>query len=509
MDRRSAIKQGLSWLGGTSSVANPSSGTDSSEAPLPTLSANTSLAPFQPSIDQPWDRRRAMHLLRRTGFVRPPAQVANFLNTTPSNAVDQLIQISKNIPKIAAPTWADIGAPPRDATDEERQAYQQQRNQWTGEFRNTLSRHIIEGGLSGSLTLFWHNHFVTEFSDYGNMPQYAWRYIQTIQNHQFGSFKDLTVEMGLNPAMLLYLNGNLNRRQSPNENYARELLELFTLGEGNGYSQQDIEEMARALTGYQVNNVELSVIFSPARFDTNTKTIFGKTGNYNFESVHELLFTERREEIAHHICRELYRYFVYPEAPEAVVDQMASIFLQQDMQIEPVLRALFKSQHFMDDELIGAMVSAPVDHFGNFLRLLNAPRSPQDLRQFYTYTGQTGQIVLQPPDVSGWRGHRNWLDTSTLPTRWNLMQQYITRYRTQLLDLAKTMPEPNKPFDLARDLAEYMLAVPLTDEEYTHLGNVLLGGSPSYEWNIDSDGASSRVQALVSYIVLLPEFQLN
>lgn len=508
MDRRSAIRLGMSWLSGRTEQSTVESAKTAGMAPAAPLSADPSLEPFQPSASQPWDRRRVMHLLRRTGFVRPPAQVANFVNTTPSNAVDQLLQVAKNIPKIAEPTWANIGAPPRDATDAERQAYQQQRNQWTGEFRNTLSRHILEAGLSGQMTLFWHNHFVTEFSDYGNMPQYAWRYIQTIQSHQLGSFKDLTLEMGLNPAMLLYLNGNLNRRQSPNENYARELLELFTLGEGNGYIQQDIEELARALTGYQVNNVELSVVFNPTRFDGNAKTIFGKTANYNYTTAHDLIFAERRDVIAHHICRELYKFFVYPEVSEVVIDQMADVFLSNDLQIEPVLRALFKSRHFMDDELIGSMVSPPVDHFGNLLRLINATRSPQEMRTFYNYLAQTGQQLLQPPDVSGWRGHRNWLDTSTLPTRWNLMQQYTTRYRSQLLELAKSMPQPNKPFDLARDLAGYLLAVPLTDDEYTHLGNVLLGGSPAYEWNIESDGAISRVQALVSYITLLPEFQL-
>lgn len=509
MDRRSAIQLGMSWLGGHQEAPVIATAHQPETSPLAALSADLSLEPFQPTVNQPWDRRRVMHLLRRTGFVRPPAQIANYLNTTPSIAVDMLIQAAKNIPKIAEPTWANIGAPPREATEEERMAYQQQRNQWTGEFRNTLSRHVLEAGLSGQLTIFWHNHFVTEFSDYGNMPQYAWRYIQTIQSHQMGSFKDLTLEMGLSPAMLLYLNGNLNRRQSPNENYARELLELFTLGEGNGYTQQDIEELARAITGYQVNNVELSVVFNLARFDNSTKTIFGKTANYNYTTAHNLIFAERSDTIARHVCSELYKFFVYPEAPEAVIDQMADIFLANDMQIEPVLRALFKSRHFMDDELIGSMISSPVDHFGNMLRLINATRSPLELRTYYNYAAQTGMSLLQPPDVSGWRGHRNWLDTSTLPTRWNLMQQYTTRYRTQLLDFAKAMPEPNKPFDLARDLATYLLAVPLTDEEYTHLGNVLLGGSPAYEWNIESDGAASRVQALVSYITLLPEFQLN
>lgn len=450
-----------------------------------------------------------LHLTRRMGFSATSGML-NFLSGfSPAAAVDYLFNTAINTPKIAEPTWSNIGAPPANATVQERQTYNQQRNIWTNEFVNTLARHILDSGFSGKMTLFWHNHFVTEFSDYGRNPQYAWRYIKTIQDHQFGNFKQLTFAIGLTPAMLLYLNGNQNQRVRPNENYARELLELFTLGEGTEYTQQDIEELAKALTGYQVNARNLSVTFNQNRFANTAKTIFGKTGNYNYTTVHDLIFNERSELIARHVCREAYNFFVYPNAPEVVVDELAQLFLSSGMQIEPVLRVLFKSSHFFDDELIGSMVSSPVEHFGNFMSMMDVPRANQDLRNFFNYSSQTGQSLLQPTDVSGWRGHRNWLDTSTLPTRWNLMQQNVTRYRSQLLNFAKTMPQPNKPYDLARDMAGHMLAVPLTDDEYINLGNVLLGGSPSYEWNIESDGAASRIQALVSYIVLLPEFQLN
>lgn len=509
MDRKSALKLGLSWLTGTPANAPQSTNTATESIQLPTLAATTSLDPFIPTSSMPWDRRRMLHLTRRMGFP-PTSGMLNFLSGfSPTAAVDHLFNTAINTPKIAEPTWSNIGALPANATVQERQTYNQQRNTWTNEFVNTLARHILDSGFSGKMTLFWHNHFVTEFSDYGSNPQYAWRYIKTIQDHQFGNFKQLTFAIGLTPAMLLYLNGNQNQRVSPNENYARELLELFTLGEGTEYTQQDIEELAKALTGYQVNAQNLSVTFNQNRFANTAKTIFGKTGNYNYTTVHDLIFNERSELIARHVCREAYHFFVYPNAPEVVIDELAQLFLSSGMQIEPVLRVLFKSSHFFDDELIGSMVSSPVEHFGNFMSMMDVPRANQDLRNFFNYSSQTGQSLLQPTDVSGWRGHRNWLDTSTLPTRWNLMQQNVTRYRSQLLNFAKTMPQPNKPYDLARDMAEHMLAVPLTDDEYINLGNVLLGGSPSYEWNIGSDGAASRIQALVSYIVLLPEFQLN
>jgi uncharacterized protein (DUF1800 family) len=475
-----------------------------------TVLSDLSLSPFQPSPEMPWNRRRILHLTRRMGLTPPPGTINFLTGMSPSQAVDYLMQQAINAPKMPEPSWANLsGVPPAGATQAEITAFNQQRSVWINEFRAMLSAHILDTGLRGKLTLFWHNHFVTEFSDYGNNPQYAWRYINTIQNYHFAGFKPFTTAMGLTPAMLLYLNGNQNQRVSPNENYARELLELFTLGEGNGYTQKDIEELARALTGYQLNGQTNTVTFNQARFDGGSKTIFGKSGNYNYTTAHDLLFQERRESIARHICREVYHFFVYPNAPEVVIDELSNIYLEHDYTLEPVLRTLFKSRHFFDQDFMGSMIASPAELLGNFITMFNIPKNTQEYRNYYNLSSQIGQIFLQPPDVSGWRGHRAWLDTSTMPTRWNLMEQQVARFRSQLLDFAKAMPNPNKPYDLAREMAEHLIAVPLSEAEYLELGKVLLGGSPDYEWRIDSDGAASRIQALVSYIIQMPEYQLN
>src|SRR5690606_38536198 len=160
------------------------------------------------------------------------------------------------------------------------------------------------------------------------------------------------------------------------------------------YTQNDIEELARALTGYVIDPVTLSVTFVPNRFDSNPKTIFGKTANYNYDTAHDLLFAERAPVIARHICRELYSFFVYPNAPGSVVNDLAAIFLQNNLNLEPVIRTLFKSRHFFDVELIGANVSSPIDFFGNTISMLQINLTPQELRNFYNYSGQTGQQLL-------------------------------------------------------------------------------------------------------------------
>jgi uncharacterized protein (DUF1800 family) len=511
MDRRTAFKKGSQLLFGSAGYTSVDDGKPftETETTLEKVNVSLTLEPYVPNSTIPWNRRRVLHLCRRMGFIPNPSTLATLEGMSPSQAVDYLIQQAQNAKKITEPSWANLGLPPLNASAAEIQAYNAQRAIWLADLRVILSSHLLESGLRGKLTMFWHNHFVTEISDYGNNPQYAWRYLNTIQEHHFSGFKALTLAMGLTPAMLVYLNGNQNQRVRPNENYARELLELFTLGEGNGYTQKDIEELARALTGYQVNGQDNSVSFVQTRFDSGSKTIFGKTGNYTYTTAHDLLFQERREAIARHVCRKAYHYFVYPNAPEMIVDEMASLFLESDMNLIPVLRALFKSRHFFDDELMGTMVLSPTELLGNYMTLLSTPKNTQEYRNYYNLTSQLGQILLQPPDVSGWKGHRSWINTSTLPTRWTLMEQQVARSIVQLLEFAKAMPNPNKPYDLARNIAEYLIAVPLKDEEYIELGKVLLGGSPDYEWRIDSNGAASRIQALVSHIVQMPEYQLN
>jgi uncharacterized protein (DUF1800 family) len=178
------------------------------------------------------------------------------------------------------------------------------------------------------LALFWHNHFVTRNEDYG-CPSYLYQYHKLLQQYALGNFKTFVKEIGKTPAMLVFLNGVQNTRFNPNENYARELYELFTLGRDNGYTQQDIVQTAKALTGW--NSLENNqycgrINFFPALHDPAQKTIFGKTNTYNYDTLHDLLFAERAVQISEYICGKLYRYFVSPQVDEVIVSELATIF---------------------------------------------------------------------------------------------------------------------------------------------------------------------------------------
>lgn len=465
------------------------------------------LASYIPSPDKPWNRRRAAHLLRRTGFGASVAEIENTLSRGPSATVDALIDACVAQAPIPKPSWAETGGPFPGWTGAQIAAEQAQRAVWTNEFRTNLTSRILRTGLHGRLTLFWHSHFATEYTDYFLRPQFAYRYIDLIQRNTLGNFKNLTHDMGLTPAMLLYLNGNLNTRTAPNENYARELLELHTLGEGNGYTQRDIEELARALTGFTVRISYLEVVYDNTKFDNWNKTIFGTWENFNYSTAINHLFTAKRELIAQYVCRRLYTHFVHATADETVVDAMALLLLDNDWRVEPVLRALFKSEAFFEDGLIGARISSPFELLGGYLNSLGVTITTLEASTVLRLASSLSEDLLQPPNVAGWPGHRDWLDTSLLPTRWNSLNTLLMSYGWPLLDYAKRFPESGDAYALAAAIGEHILSVPLSEERKRELGDILLAGTPAYEWNVNS--SYSRLLGLMTHLFTLPEYQLT
>ena len=188
---------------------------------------------------------------------------------------------------------------------------------------------------------------MVEYKDV-NQPAYLYQYYALIQSHALENFKTFVSEMGLATTMLRYLNGFENKKNSPNENYARELYELFTLGEGNGYIQEDITETARALTGYNRFKTYLGVIeFNENSFDKGSKTIFGRSGNWGYNDVIDILFEEKKDLIANFICNKIYRYFVSPQLNSSVVSAMAETFKQNEFELKPSLNNYLKVNTFL------------------------------------------------------------------------------------------------------------------------------------------------------------------
>lgn len=474
------------------------------------------LTPYVPDASAPWDKRRVMHLYRRVSFGATPSEVTAALGQVPANLVDSLVNQALAKPLPPEPEWAywDISRYGGDNQIAQNQIFAWRR-QWT--------KDMLANGIREKWSLFWHNHFVTRQETYG-CPSYMYQYHKVLQQNALGNFKSFVKEIGKTPAMLVYLNGVQNTRFQPNENYARELYELFTLGRDNGYTQSDIVQTARALTGFNSleNNQYCGKInFVSTLFDSSQKTIFGKTGNYDFDTLHDLLFQERGILIAKYICRKIYRNFVSPTVDEEIVNQLAQIFIQNNFELAPMLRTLFKSEHFFDDANIGVIVKSPLEMELMILREggFQIPLTDEVLDGLYYLAGQLGQELFNPVDVAGWQGNRTWVNSNTLTGRWQAARYIIytlyQNYATQYVTFAKNLSNNSSDGDYVTELIiNHFLPNGLqTPEEYNRAYLTFQAEIPAHyfedgSWNLNWETAAAQVALLLDHIIRKPEFQL-
>lgn len=471
---------------------------------------------FIPTTNNPWNEEKVNHLYRRLGFGVSKADIDSALTQTPRNHIEDLVQEAIALPTTDAPEWADwdyndyIGMG-LDFTE----TNQQYRYDWFIQAFNDLR----SDGLRGRMTLFWSNHFVTEFQTY-HCASYLYTYYNLLQTHALGNFKDFVREIGLCEAMLIYLNGFENTVAAPNENYARELYELFTLGVDNGYDQTDIVETAKALTGY--NN--RSVFCGPITFNTNTfnsseKTIFGRTGNWDYDDVIDILFEEKGSLIANFVCTKLYKYFVSPVINQDIIDEMAAIF-SVDYNIGNVLKKLFKSEHFFDNEAIGSQIKSPYDLTHNYLKATDFTISYDIEKGLHYLNGVVGQQLFSPPDVAGWQGDHDWINASTLTGRWDLMGYLLyhtwdtnpEEFRTFAID---SSGNSNDAAYVTKSIIDRFIPKEFHETlDYDVATDVFKGDIPQNYfddglWSLSWSEVPYQVTLLLSHLTKIPEFQLK
>ncbi|MEM1125732.1 MAG: DUF1800 domain-containing protein [Bacteroidota bacterium] len=529
--------------------AKPRAASLASAPPAPAVT-HTSLTPAQRVLSQ----AEAHHLLRRIQHNAPPGAVAALTGQPIETVVGSLVAEAVALDPVPEPDWIDTPIPSRNDA-EAFQAFIENNTLWLTETRYNAWTWLLSRGLRERMTLFWHDHFATEAQIY-QLASFAFRYLALLREHAFGNFQTFVHAVGTDAAMLLYLNGNQNERSAPNENYARELLELFTMGptrpDGTpNYTdvgevpsgQSDVEMVARALTGWVIDGTTLDVLFLPFRHDDGPKTIFGQTGPYGYDEVIDLLFRERTEAIAYFICAKLYQDLVYETVNEEVVEAMAALFIERGFEIRPVVEALLMSEHFYDPALIGAQIKSPTDVLVGFLRETGT-EAPLEIQRILTFGGfLLDQNLLDPPNVAGWPGYRDWVDTSTLPLRWLLTEYLLFGAEVMppldLVPMALDLHDPAQPgavFYLAEAMATHLLAVPLdtvqlevSDEPFTGnlvdnpipddilqgpphrlaLTKVMLAGVPWYEWDLSIALANNYLLLFTRYLIQLPEYQLG
>ena len=476
------------------------------------ICATGSINLFQPSPDAPWDEIRIQHLLSRMGFGGSPATIESLKTQNVSDVVDNLLSQAIGAPTIIEPVWAGWNVD--DYTDFDNQVseqYLELTKQWVAD--------MIQNPFRAKMSLFWSNHLVTKIEAYA-CPSYMYHYYQLLNEHGFGNFKTFIENIGHSPAMLLFLNGVQNTNFEPNENYARELYELFTLGENNGYTQNDIEETARALTGWNGFVKFCAPIgYINVFHDDGQKTIFGQTGNWNYEDVHQILFEERKELIAEHICRKLYAFYVNPEINEDIVSEMATTFINNDFEIVPVLSQLLKSEHFFDYENIGVRIKSPVECLISFITKGDFPYDDDVLLYIVYGAYLMGQQLFNPIDVAGWPEDKTWINSGTITSRWQYGDAYIFwlfQYHSELIrnfaiDISQNSIDPDF---ITQKITDHMMPRGLWElESYDQAITVFKSEVPQNYfdqglWSLHWEYAPAQVALLFQQLTRQPEFQL-
>ncbi len=475
--------------------------------------AGGTLSPYVPDSNKPWNATRVAHLYKRLSFGASYDEIQAGLALTPSQLVDNLINAAKAAPLPPAPSWYDWDI--TDYTDYPTESFAQTKQwyvQWLTDMLNT--------GVREKLALFWHNHFVTRLLDY-KCTSYMYEYHKLLQQHAFGNFKTFLKEIAKTPAMLVFLDGRLNKKGRPNENYARELFELFTLGVNIGYTQQDITEAARALTGYTGGTIQCAPItFKPADFDNTPKTVFGQTANYDFDGLHDLIFTERPNEVSQFIATKLYTHFVHPIPNTTIVDGLAQTFRNSNFEIEPVLLQLFKSDHFYEDEAISVVIKSPVEFLLMLAKEGDLPYDSNILDLAGYLTVDMGQQLFSPIDVSGWNGNRSWINSTAITKRWEAMSLYVDyvevsldkeKFRQLAIDVSNNS---NDVALVAKKITDHFIPKGLDDAAgYDQATAALKYQVPQNYfdlglWNLSFQYAPEQVWNLLKWVIRRPEFQL-
>jgi uncharacterized protein (DUF1800 family) len=530
--------------------------------PLPGVSL--SLTPY----GGPWTKAEAAHLLRRTTFGATNQEILDAVSNGMNATVSALLQI----PAIGEPlafhpdetivaqgqTWVNAVYPSNvlDAQTVET-ARLSSLGGWMMQRLNSETLTIAE-----KMCLFWHNHFAAALT---SDSRATYDYHMLLRSHALGDFKQMVKDVTVNPCMLLFLNGAENNVFSPNENYARELLELYTIGKGpqigpgdyTNYTELDIAEAAKVLTGYYVTGLRsdsqtsVDAVYDTILHDQSTKTLSSKFNNAvitpnganEYADLIDIIFLQ--DEVAHHISRKLYRYFVNydltPAVESTVIAEMANTMIANNYQILPVLSELFTSEHFYDISVRGALIKSPMDMlFSMFNSCDTAPSfglatDYEMLLNVYWIGEALGQAYAMPPSVAGWPAYyqtpsfsKLWVNATHIKTRfdsalWMTLGNGIpvggNNWKIDALHFVDNLSLPPDAPTVIQDIADIFCPKGLNTTQQLTLKAILTGGLPDFEWKLQyneyqanignptyEDPVRFRVELVLSELFQMPEF---
>jgi len=389
---------------------------------------------LKPLDSSRWDYSTAAHLLNRAGFGGTPPEINHLLSLGPDQAVASLLDYETIPDPTPNPDWAHPD-PARiqhyqelrqtATTPEARKQLQMEQNQFLQrsmlELRGWWLRRMAFGPrpLQEKMVLFWHGHFATSVEKVRD-PYYMWRQNDLFRRQATGNWELLLLEAGQDPAMLVWLDQAQSRKGHPNENYAREVMELFSLGEGH-YTEHDITEAARALTGWSLDRINQEYVYRPAFHDNGQKTFLGRTGNLDGRDVIAQIVAQ--PQAARFITAKMWNYFTGQMPADDLNGALAAVFRDNHNNVKPFLRVLFRSEEFYGADILRNQVKSPVQWLVGSVRLLECQLPPPLIST--AMLRQLGQDLFNPPNVKGWDGGVTWITTNTLLTRYNDAQALV------------------------------------------------------------------------------------
>jgi len=476
-----------------------------------------------------WNKLTAKHLLNRVTYSISRDALSKVVGQGMEASVNELLtdlpmplppvnptyDVDPNVP--IGETWVDKPEGEGTATF------------WFRSLRWWGVKNVIDEGCSAreKMTLFWHNHFVTS-TDLEPM-KFRYQYLNLLRTFAFGNFRELTKQMTVNASMLFYLNGDTNTAEAPNENYARELFELFTVGKGDivgpgdysRFTETDVLEAAKILTGWTTDyNPDLAMLpqaqFNEQLHDNSSKqlsqyfnnAIIEGQGASEYEALIDLIFES--ENTALNIIRELYIWFVHYEIDDAVelevIRPLAELLIESNYDIKPVLKDLFESEHFYNADSFGGKIKSPIDLVLGFTKTFNVTIPESLYGEFHMLYGLTwicedmGQTVSRHPTVAGWKAfyqspnfYKSWIDAITLPLRMSFLENAVTdgmtviteHYQVDVIAYVGNIENAADPNVLIMSIADIIYSNPLKMEQLVEYKNTLIPGLPDFEWTVE------------------------
>lgn len=533
-----------------------------------------------------WTAAEARHLLKRTSFGVSQSLVEESVNLGFSATISKIFEV-KSMPEpplkyefdgtannqINDPdvnygeTWVNAPLYPDLPTSKERNRAFRARN------RSLYAWSFLQMQESGisireKLTLFWHNHFVSENTN----PHREFYYMDLLRRNALGNFRELTKQITIDPNMLIYLSGNQNNDEAPNENYARELLELFTIGKGdavgNGdytnYTEDDIIQIAKVLTGWRARWIRhgdgikdpLDAFFTNNKHTKGDKilshrfnnTVISENGENEYKDLIDTIFEQ--EECSNFITRQLYKWFVNSEISSEVEDNiiapLSKVLRDNDYEIAPALKVLLSSEHFFESTF--CMVKNPLDLMFSVTKSLQVSAPTSSIKEQYDFAyvlylaaTDLNQSIFHHPDVAGWKAYyqaplyyKSWVNSNLLPKRLDYCRilviggdliiderKYTVPPLVPVLKITADIANATDPNILITELANQLFNYKITPEQVTSLKDILIPGLPDFEWTVEySDylahptntalaiSVDKKLRSLIAVMVQMSEFQI-